>query len=204
MFIMATLAMSTNCYCYALDETTGIWQGKDIGCAHMFDPSLAQGISQFFIEEKAESVVDLGCGMGIYTMMLKSYGLNCDGFDGNPDTPIVTGGVCQVQPLHVSFDLDKQYSWVMCLEVGELVPAEFEDTFIENLVNHAKDGILLSWAVVGQSGWGHVNCQNNDYIRACIESYDFESDFEAEESLRAQATTCGHFKDTIMVFRKVK
>ena len=54
----------------------------------------------------------------------------------------------------------------MSLEVGEHIPKEYEDIFINNLHNNNNKGIILSWAILGQGGFGHVNEQNNDYIKS--------------------------------------
>ena len=45
----------------------------------------------------------------------------------------------------------------MSLEVGEHLPKEFEDIFINNLDNNNNYGIVLSWAIKGQGGYGHYN-----------------------------------------------
>ena len=45
----------------------------------------------------------------------------------------------------------------MSIEVAEHIPAEYEEAFINNLVNSARHLIFLSWGVPGQGGEGHVN-----------------------------------------------
>ena len=47
----------------------------------------------------------------------------------------------------------------MSIEVAEHIPAEYEEAFINNLVNSARHLIFLSWGVPGQGGEGHVNCK---------------------------------------------
>jgi FkbM family methyltransferase len=89
----------------------------------------------------------------------------------------------------------------MSLEVGEHLPAHFEDIFIQNLHNNNKYGIVLSWAVKGQGGHGHFNEQNNDYIKSKIGALGYIIDIENENKLR-QDSTLHWFKNTIMVFRK--
>ena len=46
------------------------------------------------------------------------------------------------------------------MKVAEHIPKEFEHVYIDNLVRHAKEGIILSWSKVGQGGHSHVNNQN--------------------------------------------
>jgi hypothetical protein len=200
--LLLASSLSIQGFCGSLDERTGIWEGNDVAVAHMFDLPMANALGDFFISENATSVVDLGCGLGNYTQVLREHGLYSEGYDGNPNTPELTNYTCGVQALHVPFYLGKEFSWVLSLEVGEHIPAEFETILIENLVKHAIDGIVLSWAVEGQGGWGHFNCRNNDYVRKRMESYGFVSDEEAEQRIRSTATSCGHFRTTLMVFRR--
>lgn len=185
-----------------IDHTTGIWIGEDAVQWHYFDKKLAVALGDFFAGEEAESVVDFGCGTGEYIQALHQAGLRCDGFDGNPDTPTLTDGLAQVIDLTAPFDLGEQYDWVISLEVGEHIPEKFETIYIENLIRHARNGIVLTWAPVGQTGPGHCNCKNNDYVKDRLMSYGFESDDAAEKFLRQR---CGihWFCNTLMVFRRV-
>jgi hypothetical protein len=89
----------------------------------------------------------------------------------------------------------------LSLEVGEHLPSEFEDTFINNLHNNNKYGMVLSWAIEGQGGHGHFNERNNDYIKSKICELGYLNDIYSENILRKNSTCC-YFKNTIMVFRK--
>ena len=42
------------------------------------------------------------------------------------------------------------YDWVMSLEVAEHIPQDYEAIFIDNIVRHAREGVVLSWAVPGR------------------------------------------------------
>ena len=35
--------------------------------------------------------------------------------------------------------------WILSLEVAEHIPAQFESIYIDNLVKHAKEDIILAW-----------------------------------------------------------
>jgi len=186
--------------CTQVDER-GYWIGEDASSHHLFDEALAHALADFFIYEKASSVVDLGCGMGDYTGVLLNYQIPCDGYDGNPDTPMLTNGLCSVLDLSTPADLGKRYDWVLSLEVGEHLPKKYEEAFVENLDRHNIKGIVLSWAVKGQGGFGHYNCQDNDYIKDLFASYGYVNDLVAENALREQSSF-SWFKYTLMVFRR--
>ena len=180
---------------------TGIWDDENPD-DHFFDEALSRSISSFLKSEHTKTLVDLGCGDGKYTSFFNENGINTHGFDGNPYTPSITKGVCEVLDLSKPHLFDPPYDWVLSLEVGEHIPKEFESIFIDNLVNNCKFGIILSWAIVGQHGTGHVNCQNNEYVKEKIQKKGFRNIEQLEIQFRADAQI-SWFKNTIMVFRKL-
>jgi methyltransferase family protein len=184
----------------------GFWENSTSE-GHEHDEGLAQALLEFFHKEGVESVVDFGCGDGYYTKFLNANKVCTLGFDGNPNTPQLTDGQGYVLDLthrHSFGSLD----WVLSLEVGEHIPAEYEKTFIENLDKHNKYGIILSWAIKGQGGDGHVNCKDNHEVidTICSLGYDFSE--QNTTWLRSKCATFPHpgwwFRNTLMVFRKKK
>ncbi|MGN6194464.1 MAG: methyltransferase domain-containing protein [Ginsengibacter sp.] len=180
----------------------GFWESTD-SSGHLYDNRLSVGISVFFKKEKAETIVDLGCGTGNYVKALIKNGFECDGYDGNPNTELLTNGFGKVLDLSKPINLNKNYDWVLSLEVGEHIPVEFEDTFLDNMIHHAIKGIIISWGIPGQKGDGHVNCKSNSYIIGQMKKRGWKYDQISAKRLRNQATF-GWFKNTIMVFRKTE
>lgn len=180
----------------------GYWIGE-VGDWHLTDWPLARAIAEFLRGEGVQSVVDFGCGEGDYVRCFLEGGLECEGYDGNPETPLLTRGLGQVLDLSEPFNLGKTFDWVMSIEVGEHIPHQYERNYIENLLRHASQGIILSWAVKNQPGAGHFNCQDNDYIKAILARYGYVNDLKQEEELREKASV-PWFKDTLMVFRKAE
>lgn len=203
----------------------GYWENNtDEG--HGVDRYLAIGLKDFFETEHSKSkyhqteskhihkltIADIGCGTGFYTKFLNTSDLlECIGIDGNPYTKEIAG------PDFIIADLSKRinwsyeyeiglYSWALCLEVGEHIPAEFERNFIRNVCDIAEFGIVISWAVEGQGGDGHVNCRNNDYIISRFNRYGFNYDSDSTVLLRLSASEYPNsgwwFKNTLMVFRR--
>lgn len=180
-------------------SSTGFWLDDNLD-NHRYDEPLAQELLAFFKNEKANSIVDFGCGHGNYTKLLGQE-INTDGFDGNPNTVELTNGLCSVLDLSQPVDLNREYDWVLSLEVGEHIPKEYETTFIYNLHRHNTKGIVLSWAIPGQGGHGHFNEQSNEYITEKFTELGYVRDQEKETVLR-NSSTFFWFKNTIMVFRK--
>ena len=177
----------------------GFWLTDDES-GHCFDLSLATKLKDFFNSVKCNDILDLGCGPGKYTKYFIDNGIKSEGYDGNPNTPIISDGLCKVADLTQINKFDNK-DWVLSLEVGEHIPKEYEAIFIQNLINHSKKGIILSWAVPNQPGDGHVNCQSNEYVINLMRSHNYILDVHSTIQLR-EAAELWWFKNTLMVFRK--
>ena len=177
----------------------GIWITSDNN-HHLVDESLVFSIKEFLKKEKCKSVVDLGCGNGFYTKVLKEDFI-CDGFDGNPYTEILSDGLCSQLDLSLPVDLNFLYDWVLCLEVGEHIPVQYEDIFINNIHNSNTKGIIISWATPGQDGLGHYNGREQEYLKNVFNNLGYSNDIEVENELRKNSEFWW-FKNNIMVFRK--
>jgi len=179
----------------------GFWEGMQAEKNHKYDLKLSTHLTDFFKQENVTSLADFGCGMGKYVNHFNDNGINACGFDGNPNTPELTNCTCSVMDLTIPKKFNKPFDWVMSLEVGEHLPKDAEDTFINNLHDNNKHGIVLSWAIKGQGGDGHINEQNNDYIKSRICELGYTNDIDAENKFRKNCTLYW-FRNTIMVFRK--
>ena len=179
----------------------GYWMGEGVQEFHYFDRSLADELVFFFEREKVKIVADFGCGMGDYVKFLNEHRITCEGFDGHPDTEKITGGFASVIDLSETFNLGRKFDWVLSLEVGEHIPKSSENAFIENIVRHAKNGIILSWAIPGQGGHGHLNEQTNESIKMTMSRYGYSNDLQSERLFRL-VSHLPWLQNTLMVFRK--
>ena len=127
-------------------------------------------------------------------------GIKCGGIDGNPATEKLSAGLATVADLSQTLDLVPR-DWVLSLEVGEHLPRKYEPALIDNLHRHNQRGIVLSWAVPGQGGFGHYNEQPNDYVIEKMTKLGYKYDPSASTQLRS-ASSLPWFKNTILVFRK--
>jgi len=182
-----------------VDPTTGIWHIADKDTPeHCFDVSLGAAIAQLFKRYGIYQAADLGCGLGKYVQLLELVDIDTCGWDGNPNTDKLTDGFGAVLDLSKPIDVGK-FDGVISLEVGEHIPEEFEQTFIDNVTKSAGKLIVLSWAIPGQEGLGHVNNHHNDYIieQLAMRGWHYEAGWSHWLRERADLSW---FKHTIMVF----
>jgi len=177
--------------------TTGVFD-KNEAKTHFDCPSLAENIAKLLNPKLP--VIDFGCGNGYYLNYLETKGFEeLIAVDGNP-----TYGKFLFLTRDLSKPLDLGVKGnVISLEVGEHIPAEYEETFLNTITKHVEDTLILSWAVEGQPGIGHVNCRNNDYIIEQIEKRGLK--YNEEQSLLFRAGVCEHtpwFNNTLMIFNK--
>ena len=91
--------------------------------------------------------------------------------------------------------------WVLCLEVGEHIPARYESTFLANLDALNVQGAVISWAV-SRNGHGHVNPHPNSWAIEKFQQRGYTHDVQAQRALRASVATLAWFRTTLLVFRR--
>lgn len=179
-------------------DTQGVWSLSTAKKHHRFDHTLAARIGQLW---NPMQFADVGCGNGRYCAVFKAYGWPVvHGYEGTQDIRSL-GVYDDIQTL----DLTKRrwvgidYDLVMCLEVGEHVPKEHEQVFIDNVCAFASKDLILSWAIPGQGGKGHVNEHGNEYVIKQLWEKGFRWDKGRSNDLRESASL-RWLKKTLMVF----
>lgn len=49
-----------------------------------------------------------------------------------------------------SINIECNYDYVMSIEVAEHIPQTFESIYLNNLIKCAKEGVVITWATIGQ------------------------------------------------------
>lgn len=161
------------------------------------------------------NLTDIGCGAGYAVELARRLDIDAHGYDiACPDTLWTSPWdltVPDLRPVRASLVL----SW----EVGEHLPAEAAETYVDNMVMAlADDGDLAptfrgpaSWLVFtaappGQDGEGHINCQPQEFWRTLIEArgplYDAEITDRIRETWRWATGPCFWYPQNVQVFRK--
>lgn len=187
-----------------VDKKTGIFDLNDAKIhKHYFDVNIASTIGKIY-KDDVDTLVDVGCGIGMYSKFFTNhYKWKCLGLEGTKNIKDISvykkiRNVDLSKPLGVmpTFDL------VFCLEVGEHIPKEYEDIFINNIVSMADNHIVLSWGIPTQKGKGHVNLRENSYIKMKMKEKGFKFDIEKTCKLR-QRTKFNYFNVSVMAFKKM-
>jgi SAM-dependent methyltransferase len=115
---------------------------------------------------KPQSVVDVGCGTGIWLATFKAFGVEeVLGVDG----PWVPRARLKIPPdRFVSHDLSKpfssemRYDLVVCVEVAEHLPESAASQLVETITSLGS-AVVFSAAIPGQGGTDHLNEQWPSY-----------------------------------------
>ena len=151
------------------------------------NPFLARGLSNLF--GATSRVADVGAGVGGYGMFMRLL---------NPRSPpvasldgaenIETWSGDRVGFFDVSTAADVQgvepVEWVMSIEMAEHVPRSLEAAVVANLHWLNTKGIVLTWALPGQPGSGHINGRSNRYVHSLLHQLGYSRDALEEEKLR--------------------
>ena len=124
-----------------------------------------------------------------------------DSYDGAPFSEEATGGRVRYLDLVIPQLWLPRYDWVVCLEVVEHIPSEFESIVLDNVVRPATVGVVLSWAVPDQPGAMHVNPRPFEYVEEVMRRRGLTVDGIATEQLR-NGSDLAWFKRNIAVYRK--
>jgi Methyltransferase domain len=126
---------------------------------------------------RVSSVVDIGCGRGVWIDEWRRSGVeDVLGVDGDY---VSADRLLMPKERFAAFDLSKpirlgrRFDLVQSLEVAEHIPASKSEVFIDSLVAHS-DLILFSAAVPGQGGEFHINEQPFEYWREKFSMRGFE------------------------------
>jgi len=180
-----------------MPSVSGIWSLGEAKEFHGHDESLALALASFFPPD--EPVWDFGCGVGYYCRILSEAGFDVMGVEGTPGI----SEIAEFSPI-LEADLTDSELWfqprsVLCLEVGEHIPANSQSDFLNLLARSTSNRIILSWAIPGQGGYHHLNERPNEVIIESMKSRGFSHNARASDKLR-RASELWWFKDTIMVF----
>ncbi len=178
----------------------GIWEKETARDHHVFSYRLAEYLAKLLPRDRP--VFDFGCGTGAYSKYLRDVGFTDVTAIEGADLEELFETKVEVHDLSEPFNLRRAGS-VVSLEVGEHIPGERMQVFLENLARHCSGLIVLTWAVVGQDGIGHVNNRDNYEIIGRVQELGFDFLWRESKEIREKIEKhCAWFSNTIMIFKK--
>lgn len=155
------------------------------------------------LELEVCSVLDIGCGEGHSAGFFSQSGCRVIGVDGSLKAR--EGSV--IPEWHVVHDFvtgpylpSNHFDLVWSCEFVEHVEESHTQHFLETF-NYASRYIMMTYAVPGQPGWHHVNCQPQSYWVERLEAWGFVLDDQLTEYSRSLAAG-GHYGDRGLFFRR--
>lgn len=182
-----------------------VYWGKDLNASNEVSHCIATAINTFAVDEGYRSIADYGAGLGGFGMFLKQQGIpevHC--YDADPIVVKTSGGLCQTVDLGKEQPSLPKVDLAMTLEVGEHIPKEFEQSFLNNLAEAGTKAVVVSWAHPGQGGTRHVNEQPQWYIADQLRQRGYALDRYRTEAMRTSAQGCHEwwYSQNTMAFKK--
>lgn len=156
-----------------------------------------------------KSVIDIGCGAGMYIKEFYDKGIDVVGYEGSVSA-IEYGLIPEKVILHDvrnELKIDRKFDLCLCVEVAEHVDEEKSDELMDLLCS-ISDAIIFTAAKPGQKGTGHVNCQNESYWVEKFKQKKFIFDVKTRDGLRKKIESLNFdlssnfFYRNMMVFRR--
>jgi SAM-dependent methyltransferase len=172
----------------------------------MMVPSAEAIARSIQLELQPRSVIDVGCGTGALMDAFERLGIGCFGFDRAPAAlEACRGRDLTVRRLDIEADPfpDERADVVVSTEVAEHLAESVADRFVELVTTLAPVAVVTA-ALPGMRGKGHVNTQQNEYWIAKFEERGFPFDRDLSMRLRENWATMSVdpvFFRSVMVFR---
>ena len=148
------------------------------GCILMEYPS-SYAVAKILIRHfHPKSVIDLGCGCGIYLKALYDLGVeDVTGYDGSQaaiEKSLLPGKI-MLTDLRKPFASERKYDLCLCMEVAEHLESCYADGLIQS-ITQAADTLFFTAATPGQGGTHHYNEQPREYWLQIFKKYGFRLD----------------------------
>lgn len=172
-------------------------------------------------KERVESVVDIGCSIGTFLEPWNEDGKIVRGYEycyeesmngiknAGLEDYILFGDATK------SIQFDRKYDLAVSIEVAEHIPTEYSEQFVKNLINASNGMVLLTAALPGQGGTGHINCQPKEFWINLFEKHGWKRNCNDESHIRSHCNPTSkagveeefpyvwkHVYDNLMIFKK--
>lgn len=153
------------------------------------------------------SIVDIGCGNGVFLLDFMESGKDILGIDYEDNAKKLIGKRLVIADLTKPLELDKKYELALCIEVIEHIDQKYEDVVIQSIAN-AADIIVFSGAKPNQIGENHINCQAKEYWLEKFNAVGIELWIEKSEELieyisaQSEFLKCPWLVENLMILKR--
>lgn len=148
---------------------------------------LDEGCLNYFKALGHKTFLDIGCGPGGMVQLAEQMGFDSFGIDGdytleryNTNNFLIHDFTKGPAPIDKIFDI----GW--CVEFVEHVYEEYIPNYVQAM--QKCKNVVMTHAVVGQTGYHHVNCQNPPYWIDTMKKHGFKVDNHKTQIIRKSST----------------
>jgi len=154
------------------------------------------------------TLIDIGCGTGVYLLEFQKRGVEVAGYDASPAALAgsLVGDKIRFHDLRTPLALDRKFDLCLCIEVAEHLPLSAADILVRTLCGLA-DTVVFTAATPGQGspGIGHVNEQPHEFWMEKFNAHGFGTDEGVTEKLEGEMARRGviwWIPKNLMIFKK--
>ncbi|MBN2854200.1 class I SAM-dependent methyltransferase [Patescibacteria group bacterium] len=157
-----------------------------------------------------ESIIDIGCGAGIYLFEFEKRGVKdvfgIDGSEHAKNSFLLSQDKLEIFDLAKEYQTEKKFDLCLCVEVAEHLREEDADTLVNTIIE-SSDLVIFTAAVPGQGprSIGHINEQPHEYWikKFSQNNYSFLDDLTKEMRLKMQEQkVVWWIVSNLMIFKK--
>lgn len=189
---------------------TNIYNKRFFDNSLKLEKASAKAVVDILIKHfRPESVVDIGCGTGIYLKEFSRKGVDILGYDGSPAAQegSLMGEKIKIHDLCDPLEINRKFDLCLCIEVAEHLPKESANALVKTLINLA-DTIIFTAATPGQGpkSIGHINEQPNQFWVEKFKIFNFKLKRDLTEGIRREMVrekVVWWITKNLMIFTKI-
>ena len=170
----------------------------------------AQAVAHILIKHfHPKSIIDIGCGVGIYLKEFENNNVDIIGFDSAAAAlnGSLVGNKIKLHDLCKPLTLNKSFDLCLCIEVAEHLKPECGDILLETLTGLSQN-IVFTAATPGQGSEeiGHINEQSHEFWINAFEQMGFALDKESTENIKKEMednSVVWWITKNLMIFKKL-
>ena len=125
---------------------------------YRYEPEIAQLLYRLYKILNAESMIDIGCGAGLYVSSLRRMKIPISGYDSNPNTPELSALLipkgdepCGVFDITIDYECDEPFDIALCMDVLQHIPPNLFVKAVRGLSKLTKKYLIITYTTLGKT-----------------------------------------------------